>query len=188
MKRCIHEPNENLAPYHWPESTIHAVTAISSRAESGHHDGVSLESDREDSGSSLHAGSSQVTNLKSRSIAHYVSQGGNNLSNWLQSFREEGRVFLDPGFSDELAPLATATVSSVQRLRFPNSGVKAVDQRLSGVPFPPTNAEWITHREWNGAWIRLTWPTPVMLSDIALYDRPNLTDNILTGTADLQRR
>ena len=60
--------------------------------------------------------------------------------------------------------------------------MKAVDQRLSGVPFPPTNAEWIAHREWNGAWIRLTWPTPVVLADIALYDRPNLTDNILTGT------
>ncbi len=84
-------------------------------------------------------------------------------------------------FPTNLAPLAAVTVSSVLNT-FPDSAVKAVDQRLSGVPFPNTNPEWIANREWNGAWIRLTWPNPVTVSDIVLYDRPNLTDNILSGT------
>ena len=37
-------------------------------------------------------------------------------------------------------------------------------------------------RKLAGAWIQLQWASPVTVSRIALYDRPNLTDNVLAGT------
>ena len=33
-----------------------------------------------------------------------------------------------------------------------------------------------------GAWIQLSWSSPVQVSEVVLYDRPNLSDNVLTGT------
>src|SRR5205823_9312770 len=33
-----------------------------------------------------------------------------------------------------------------------------------------------------GAWIQLKWSSPVSVSKVILYDRPNLTDNVKSGT------
>ena len=33
-----------------------------------------------------------------------------------------------------------------------------------------------------GAWIQLNWSSPVKVSEVILYDRPNLSDNVQAGT------
>src|SRR5262249_30846526 len=78
-----------------------------------------------------------------------------------------------------LAPLATVTVST-ENIGTQQQGINAVDQRIAG--YPLADAEWATLGQLQGAWIRLTWPNPVQISQIVLYDRGNLTDNVLSGT------
>jgi hypothetical protein len=79
-----------------------------------------------------------------------------------------------------LAPNSTVTVSS-QNTGSGQLGTKAVDGVLTGYPGTYTY-EWATNGQLAGAWIQLTWSSPVQLSQIVLYDRPNLNDNVQAGT------
>lgn len=79
-----------------------------------------------------------------------------------------------------LAQAATVTASSES----PSTGqlaIKAVDGVADGYPGNYTN-EWATQRQLAGAWIKLDWTTPVLVSQVVLCDRPNLTDNVTSGT------
>ena|GEM_PF-1447845 len=58
---------------------------------------------------------------------------------------------------------------------------KAVDGVVDGYPGDPTR-EWATSGGKTGSWIQLSWPNPVTLSQVVLYDRPNLDDQITGGT------
>ncbi|KAK4334746.1 Proteophosphoglycan ppg4 [Rhodotorula toruloides] len=64
----------------------------------------------------------------------------------------------------------------------PASG--AIDGIVGGI-VPGTR--YIMHQEWTssgqgvGAWLLLTWTTPVTFNEIVLHDRPNLQDQILGG-------
>ena len=73
-----------------------------------------------------------------------------------------------------LAPLATVTVSSVEE--DDRSGAEGV---ADGVP---DESQWLSEGETSGAWLKLTWDTPVTISEIELFDRPSLTDNVTAGT------
>jgi hypothetical protein len=73
-----------------------------------------------------------------------------------------------------LAPLATVTVSSEDSARG-QSAEGVADGR------PDTN-EWSTAGEGAGAWITLAWDRPATVTEIDLYDRPSLLDNVLSGT------
>ncbi|BGP25428.1 hypothetical protein JCM10295v2_004352 [Rhodotorula toruloides] len=81
----------------------------------------------------------------------------------------------------DLARIAVATASS-QLLGQPASG--AIDGIVGGI-VPGTR--YIMHQEWTsagqgvGAWLLLTWRTPVTFNEIVLHDRPNLLDQILGG-------
>ncbi|BGP00320.1 hypothetical protein JCM10021v2_004001 [Rhodotorula toruloides] len=81
----------------------------------------------------------------------------------------------------DLARIALATASS-QLLGQPASG--AIDGIVGGI-VPGTR--YIMHQEWTssgqgvGAWLLLTWTTPVTFNEIVLHDRPNLQDQILGG-------
>ncbi|BGP08932.1 hypothetical protein OF846_003396 [Rhodotorula toruloides] len=81
----------------------------------------------------------------------------------------------------DLARVAVATASS-QLLGQPASG--AIDGIVGGI-VPGTRH--IMHQEWTsagqgvGAWLLLTWTTPVTFNEIVLHDRPNLQDQILGG-------
>ena len=79
-----------------------------------------------------------------------------------------------------LAPNAAVTVSS-QNTGTGQLGSKAVDGVITGYPGTYTY-EWATNGQLAGAWIQLTWSSPVQLSQVVLYDRPNLSDNIQAGT------
>ena len=79
-----------------------------------------------------------------------------------------------------IAPLATVTASS-QNTSTGQLAVKAVDGFIDGYPGVYTR-EWATTGELAGAWITLSWASAHEVDTIVLYDRPNLVDNILSGT------
>lgn len=123
---------------------------------------------------------SQTTNLKSRVIAAYPSQTGGHLDNWLFSFVKKNEFFWIRNFPTNLAPLATVSVSS-ENTSEGRLGIKAVDQQIIGYPQPFGTAEWATQNQLAGS-IRLTWPSSEIVSNIVLYDRLNMEDNVLSGT------
>ena len=73
-----------------------------------------------------------------------------------------------------IAPLATVTVSSIDES----------DQRLGvGVADGVVDTKgWVAREEMAGAWIKLSWDRPALVTEIALYGRPNRVDNVLSGT------
>lgn len=73
-----------------------------------------------------------------------------------------------------IAPLATVTASSVEESDLSNAQGVA-----DGVP---DANEWVSQGETVGAWLKLTWEAPVVISEIELCDRPSLTDNVTSGT------
>jgi alpha-glucosidase (family GH31 glycosyl hydrolase) len=75
---------------------------------------------------------------------------------------------------DDIAPGATVSVSGLE------SGygfAGATDKVLGGYP-GDRDAEWSADKK-EGATIRLSWKTPQKINRIALYDRPNINDNVL---------
>ena len=78
-----------------------------------------------------------------------------------------------PAVPQNLAPMATVTVSSIQENS--RSGEGVADGVVDG-------REWIAGGATSGAWIRLDWENPVTVVEIELYDRPDLQENVLSGT------
>ena len=73
-----------------------------------------------------------------------------------------------------IAPFATVTVSSIDES----------DERLGGgvADGVVDTKGWVAREEMAGAWIKLSWDRPALVTEIALYDRPNRVDNVLSGT------
>ena len=61
------------------------------------------------------------------------------------------------------------------------TAAKAIDGSATGYPTDSTK-EWSTVGGKAGSWLQLNWPTPVSLTRIVLYDRPNTADQITGGT------
>jgi alpha-glucosidase (family GH31 glycosyl hydrolase) len=81
---------------------------------------------------------------------------------------------------DNIAPLATATASSVQ------SGTQsfasaAIDSVVDGYP-AAADHEWASNGELTGAWLQLNWKSPQTIDRIWLYDRPNTDDQVTSAT------
>jgi len=86
-----------------------------------------------------------------------------------------------PGGTDtNLALVATATASS-QNTSTSQLASSAIDGVISGYPNDVT-AEWATEGGGVGSWLLLTWATSYTLDHVVLYDRPNLNDQITSGT------
>jgi hypothetical protein len=73
-----------------------------------------------------------------------------------------------------IAPFATVSVSSVQE-----SGDALAPGVADGIA---DSRGWVTEGETAGAWIRLDWGAPATVLGVDLYDLPNLTENVLSGT------
>ncbi len=121
----------------------------------------------------------QSDNLKAQVISQYPSE--TDIPNgYLFSFAKRNEFFWIRDFSTNLAGLATVSVSS----ETPSSGqlgTSAVDGFIQGYPgYAPW--EWATQGELAGAWINLNWPTPVTISQVVLYNRQDLVDDVLSGT------
>lgn len=79
-----------------------------------------------------------------------------------------------------IAPSATVTAST-QNTSTNQLAVKAIDGVIDGYPGDYTK-EWATLGEKNGAWLNLNWNNSYVVSQIVLYDRPNLNDQVTGGT------
>lgn len=87
-----------------------------------------------------------------------------------------------PAGSVNLARTGPATVTaSTQNLGDGQTALKAIDGSPLGYP-ADYSREWVTTREGVGAWIQLAWGTPVTLDHVVLFDRPNASDQITSGT------
>jgi hypothetical protein len=73
-----------------------------------------------------------------------------------------------------IAPFATVSVSSVEE-----SDSELAQGVADGIA---DSREWVTEGETGGAWIRLDWNAPATIMGVDLYDLPNPTDNVLSGT------
>ena len=80
----------------------------------------------------------------------------------------------------DVASLATLTASS-QNPASEQLAVKATDRVVAGYPGDYTK-EWATVLGKQGSWLKLAWASPVSVSKIVLYDRPNLNDQITAAT------
>lgn len=120
-----------------------------------------------------------------------------NVSSWTNSYTGVGFVaasteWVRPGFANaycnlsgggaltNLALSATATAST-ENAGTGQTADKAIDGVIDGWPGDHTR-EWATLNGGVGSWIQLDWASPVVLSQIVLYDRPNTDDQITGGT------
>jgi LmbE family N-acetylglucosaminyl deacetylase len=124
--------------------------------------------------------SNQDANLKARVISRYTSQEGRIPASWLFAFARKNEWFWIRDFSANIAGLATVSVSS-ENGETGQLGSSSVDGFIEGFPgYGPW--EWATQGELDGAWIKLTWPSPMTISQIVLYNRMNGVDDVLSGT------
>ncbi len=79
-----------------------------------------------------------------------------------------------------VAGKATATASS-ENAWDGQTAAKAIDGVISGYPGDPAT-EWATSGAGAGSWLQLTWPGPVQLNAVSLFDRPNFGDQVTAAT------
>ena len=88
----------------------------------------------------------------------------------------------DSGVGTNIAHLATVSASSVYAGgAYGQLASKAVDGVVDGYPGDYTR-EWASDGQLAGAWIDLEWSTFQNINRVRLYDRVNLTDQVLSGT------
>ncbi|GAA5902982.1 hypothetical protein JCM6882_009662 [Rhodosporidiobolus microsporus] len=89
----------------------------------------------------------------------------------------------DETWADDLALLSgvQATASSLVDGQDPGNAINGdpngYKENGSGDPYQ----EWATFGQGVGAWIQLTWPYAVQVSQVSLFDRPNLNDQVKGG-------
>ena len=122
---------------------------------------------------------STSTNLKYQTIGQYVTQGGSG-NPWLESFVKRDEIFWKWELWSNLALRATASASS----EFTADGASARgmnDASVSGGP-RKSDGEWVSDGELSGAWAQLSWTAPQQITTIVLHDRPDTSENVLSGT------
>lgn len=77
------------------------------------------------------------------------------------------------------SPAVTVTASS-QDTGAGQGAINVIDGSILGYPVDDTK-EWSTIGGHVGSWVQLTWASPVTLSKVVLYDRPNTADQITGG-------
>jgi LmbE family N-acetylglucosaminyl deacetylase len=82
--------------------------------------------------------------------------------------------------SVNVASTATPTASTEAGGVHGQVAAKAIDGIVSGYP-TDAQREWASAGELAGAWIQLTWSSPVTISRSILHDRINTSDQILAG-------
>jgi len=85
-----------------------------------------------------------------------------------------------PPAPTNVAGAATVTASS-ENAADGQTAVKAVDGVVDGYPGDYTK-EWATRAGKAGSWLQLTWPSPVTVGSVVLFDRPNTSDQVTAGT------
>lgn len=89
---------------------------------------------------------------------------------------------LHASFSRSLPPSANLATKAVAEAST-GDGKRAIDSSIDGYP-GDQSCEWVTTHEKANAWIKLTWPAPTAMNRVLLYDRPNLADQVESGTLE----
>lgn len=122
----------------------------------------------------------QTANLKAQVISQYVSQGADWPTAYLFSWAKRDEWFWIRDFVTNIAGMATVTDSS-DTPSAGEVGASVVDGFIQGYPgYAPW--EWASNGELAGAWIKLTWPNAVTVSNVVLYNRQDGVDQVLSGT------
>ncbi len=128
-----------------------------------------------------------VNNLKYQMIDSYVSQEA--VWGLPFAFGKSDEVFWKQTWSRNIALRATITASS-QNTKFFQGAANVADsivdgyrdQNNDGISEGNSQAEWVTAGEREGAWVQLDWTQPYTINKVVLYDRPNPSDQVLSGT------
>jgi LmbE family N-acetylglucosaminyl deacetylase len=131
------------------------------------------------------------TNLKSQVLNTYQSQITEGYEDYIFYFVKQNEYFWQRTPSLDVALQATVTDSS-EAAGGNNAGVKAIDGDIASQfapiqfyanPSPPvTDREWVTNNQLAGAWIQLSWSSPITVNEVLLSDRPDPAQNVLAGT------
>jgi len=113
--------------------------------------------------------------LKYQAINCHASQMGAKY--YLEAFVKSDEFFWVTDFSN-IAYLANVTASSQC---YPELASNVADGIADGYP-RYNNREWVSYWQVAGAWIQLDWDREYTIDHINLYDRVNLTNNILAAT------
>jgi GlcNAc-PI de-N-acetylase len=111
---------------------------------------------------------------------YHASTWGDAHNKWLA--KNYYRTFTGNGVcktASNIAPLATASASS-ENAATGQTAAKAIDGVVDGYPGNAKN-EWVSLHQGAGAYLNLSWNTPVSISHIQLFDRPNLSDQITSA-------
>ncbi|GAA6029989.1 hypothetical protein JCM8097_009203 [Rhodosporidiobolus ruineniae] len=89
----------------------------------------------------------------------------------------------DETWADDLAllPGVEATASSLVDGQDPGNAINGDANGYVEDGSGDIYQEWATNGEGVGAWINLTWPYSIQISQISLFDRPNLADQVTSG-------
>jgi hypothetical protein len=118
-------------------------------------------------------GTSRIIDGLQEGKTYYFTMAARDIKGNESEFSEE---LFYPGAN--IALNAQVTASS----QYPEAEAsKAVDGYQSGYPEDETK-EWVAQRQLAGAWISLAWNDVQEINRIVLYDRPNMTDQILKAT------
>jgi len=118
---------------------------------------------------------SRSKNKKYAAISKYRSQRPSANNRYLYSYVKKDEIFWKRDFSN-IAYLAKVSVSS-ENASTDQLGIKVIDGIADGYPRFPAN-EWVAQGETTGAWVKLSWIKPYIVSKIRIFDRPNLDDHI----------
>jgi len=91
-------------------------------------------------------------------------------------------ITVQPAGWVNLARVSGTTVTASAQDTAAGQGVaKAVDGVAQGYP-ADSSKEWVAPGGKAGTWIQLSWASPVTMTSVVLYDRPNLDDQATAGT------
>jgi LmbE family N-acetylglucosaminyl deacetylase len=104
----------------------------------------------------------------------------------LNSFVHRDEVFWTDSLAsapsdDQNVAAIAAVMASSSRISSGQLAIKAVDGVADGWP-GDYSREWTASGEGVGAWIKLAWPSPMVVDRVVLHDRPNLNDEVTGAT------
>jgi LmbE family N-acetylglucosaminyl deacetylase len=135
------------------------------------------------------------TNPKWLAVNAHQSQGGANPGSYIDRFVKRDEWFFitrvadgdplppppqppPPAGGSNLAQSATATASTQA---FGQEASKVADGFTDGYPANSSH-EWASIEQRSGAWVELRWSSPQSIDQVVLFDRPNVDDQVISGT------
>ncbi|KAM0751772.1 hypothetical protein T439DRAFT_313138 [Meredithblackwellia eburnea MCA 4105] len=76
-------------------------------------------------------------------------------------------------------------VATASSFGYQQNAYKAIDGLVGGYVSSSSGdytQEWATNGQGAGAWLLLTWSSPVIITSVQLFDRPNTSDRVMGGT------